>query len=1531
MKLPETTFTIAAIELSRPLTPLASRGKEHMLALVSLKGRPLGWVQLHASDREIGPEAITAALWKQLEWPLIRHALAPEETAAPVHPPISVVVCTRNRPDLLERCLTSMLAIDYPRYEIIVVDNAPDSEATRQVAERPGVRYVREDRPGLDWARNLGWMTASHEIIAYSDDDAIVSPGWLKGVAKGFEHPAVMAVTGLVAPLELETPAQVLFERVYGGMGKGFSSRLFYRDQMRPSQLIAIHAVGVGANMAFRRAALQQLGGFDTALDVGTPSSGGGDLDMFHRVVAAGLPLWYEPRALVWHQHRRELGALERQLYNDGRSFGVYLQKLWRTRTVPRTSLLRFAFWQWGRWLVGRVVLGLLGRHRMPLPLLWAGLRGALGSPRAYRATYGSDRLLRSQAPAPEPPDAARYGVSVIIPAYNAQNTLAESLTSIRRQSWPHWEIIVVDDGSTDGTLPLARDQAGSDPRITVLEQSHQGVSEARNLGLGRARYPWVLFLDADDWVEPTHLERMTSALMADPSLDAVHCGWSIATTEGKVIEKGHCRSTGDLFHLLARHPAFIVHACVVRRDLVRSVGGFDPAYSRIQDWVMWQRIARTGCRFGRVAESLAGYRMQPDSVSSAAEEIMDQALRAITLGHGPDSAVPNAAPQHVAGCPTAELPEAKLAFLGWPAGIMLARGEDARTLLARLEPYQWPGLAAYLGEIIYSAGPRALGRARATWSQIWPQVGPNVIRFLDAVESHAVAPGLSRAVQHDLARCILGDSTEPFPLTVGSTLGIRLELTEPMVDIATEPGIERLWCLVELEGKRIGFLELPACGPMVPAAVLSDAVADRFAWTVLARFFERRVYHDPAADHDAIGWDTLLREAWEETQSDHDAVRRDGRILLEISTPLPRLSLSDAELPVEVLVGGASAGVFRLTSDQLESPQATRGAVNDLLGYELCRLVVREALLGRPLGAPSLRERLKAGTPHARWDMVRGDPPAVTVFWRHPELPVGSSGSRRALLPGAAVPELTVAAEQTGQRITFSALPGTLAAYVPEFSTSPTPRLAKIDQPDPPHPAGRRYDRHHFETSFARTSDPWSYRSAYEQTKYEQTMALVPEGSIERALELGCAEGHFTLRLAPRVGHLIAADIADLALERAAERCRGQGNIVYRRLDLVTETLPGPNDLVVCSEVLYYVGSEAALADVAARISDCIRPGGHFLTAHANVVADEPGEAGFAWDVPYGAATISRVFGQVPSLRLLREIQTPLYRIQLYQKVNRGSRPVPPPEVTFEPNRVQPDSAIARWIRREPGGSYPLRTGHDAVTRRLPILMYHQVAESGAPSRARWRVTPAQFEDQLRYLREAGFYSVDLATWRTAVGHRRPLPGRAMMITFDDGFLDFGSHAWPLLRRYGFTAVLFVVSERVGGSNDWDPPVAAGDPLLDWGQLRRLCHDGLEVGSHSATHPRLCSLAVEDVAREAAKSKATIQRALGQAVTAFAYPFGDHDPAIRHLVGACGYDQGFSGFGGRASLTGDPMYQPRIEIFGEDDLPSFIAKLEEH
>lgn len=317
-----------------------------------------------------------------------------------LHPPISVVVCTRDRAEPLQRCLASLQRLDYPEYEVIIVDNASRDDATARVVAATPFRYVREERPGLDWARNRGAAEAQHDIIAYIDDDAQADPGWLRGITAAFADPSVSAVTGLVRPAELDTPAQRLFEQ-YGGMGKGLTPRTFQRDALQPYELIASHACGVGANMAFRRSVFETLGGFDTALDVGTPACGGGDLDMFHRVLAAGLTLRYEPTALVWHQHRRDMEGLRRQIYNNGRSYGVYLIKVWRSGSIARPAVATYALRWVGGWLLARLVNRLRGRLRFPLALVWAEMWGALHAPWAYVATHRHDRRLRSALPHP--------------------------------------------------------------------------------------------------------------------------------------------------------------------------------------------------------------------------------------------------------------------------------------------------------------------------------------------------------------------------------------------------------------------------------------------------------------------------------------------------------------------------------------------------------------------------------------------------------------------------------------------------------------------------------------------------------------------------------------------------------------------------------------------------------------------------------------------------------------------------------------------------------------------------------------------------------------------------------------------------------------------------------------------------------------------------------------------------------------------------------------------------------------------------
>lgn len=230
---------------------------------------------------------------------------------------ISIVICTRDRPEYLEQCLLSLRTLDEKAAEIIVVDNAPTTDQTRKLASGcPGVRYVHEPRPGLDVARNRAVRESTGSIVAFVDDDVRIHPCWLRRIRNSFLDSRVQAVTGLVLPQLLETESQILFETEWT-FNRGFSRKVFgsaffasTRDRGVP-----VWDIGAGANMAFRRSAFARFGYFDERLDVGAAGCSG-DSEYWFRILAEGGVCVYEPGAVVFHAHRPTMEGLEHQLFN---------------------------------------------------------------------------------------------------------------------------------------------------------------------------------------------------------------------------------------------------------------------------------------------------------------------------------------------------------------------------------------------------------------------------------------------------------------------------------------------------------------------------------------------------------------------------------------------------------------------------------------------------------------------------------------------------------------------------------------------------------------------------------------------------------------------------------------------------------------------------------------------------------------------------------------------------------------------------------------------------------------------------------------------------------------------------------------------------------------------------------------------------------------------------------------------------------------------------------------------------------------
>ncbi|MES2492655.1 MAG: glycosyltransferase [Pseudomonadota bacterium] len=268
---------------------------------------------------------------------------------------ISVVICTRDRPDELRRCLASLPQQSLRPDQIIVVDNASKDERTRQVAEAAGVIYVREDRPGLDYARNTGASSATADIIAYTDDDVLLHPRWLEHLVAAFDEPRIGAVTGLVLPAELATPAQRQFESFWS-FGQGYDRIEFLSSDFAltaPSQVFPAWKVGAGASMAFRREVFERVGLFDERLDVGQAGCSG-DSEFWYRLLANGIDCRYEPTSVAFHFHRREMDGLAFQIYSYMRGHAAALM-VQHERTGLSCNRRR-ALWQMPRWYASRTL-----------------------------------------------------------------------------------------------------------------------------------------------------------------------------------------------------------------------------------------------------------------------------------------------------------------------------------------------------------------------------------------------------------------------------------------------------------------------------------------------------------------------------------------------------------------------------------------------------------------------------------------------------------------------------------------------------------------------------------------------------------------------------------------------------------------------------------------------------------------------------------------------------------------------------------------------------------------------------------------------------------------------------------------------------------------------------------------------------------------------------------------------------------------------------------------------------------------------
>jgi glycosyltransferase involved in cell wall biosynthesis/peptidoglycan/xylan/chitin deacetylase (PgdA/CDA1 family) len=787
-------------------------------------------------------------------------------------------------------------------------------------------------------------------------------------------------------------------------------------------------------------------------------------------------------------------------------------------------------------------------------------------------------------------------GISVIIPAYNAEATIETTLNSLLHQTHTVWEAVIIDDGSTDSTHIVAQGWARRDRRFHVLHQKNSGVSAARNTGLREAGYPFVLFLDSDDHIDPSHLKRMAGMLVADRTLDAVHCGWQRILPSGVLGPARMALHHGDLFQYFAFHCCFPIHACVLRRDLAVAVGGFDASLSTCEDWDFFQRVARAGARFERVPEVLAFYQVRENSASQDSRRCLNDARVVLYRGHGRDPRMRNTAQVHVEGRNPAYLNLALYYTVTYLAAQEIGDGRDGLDLLDAAddftpEPNLLPEAVADVIHEYFAAD-----RAVQNWPALWGQVNRPLAAFLARLEAQTGAPALAFATLRHLEKKILLADLGDAPLLLGSTYRVQVDLGRPVPDVFLHPEVDRLICRLTLRDLQVGTLELPGTHVVTGRRIAKAALQGR------------------------------------------------RRLLL-------RLFLRSALTSVR--------GLYVSVATALR-----------LLRFRTFRLL---------------------------WDVVAAEP---------------------------------------------------------KYRLSAKKRVA-------------------------------------------DEVASVAGGDLSRVLSV-------------RPG---------LAATRADRRWQ-------KYLDAVV---------------------------VSGR-------------AHAREQINIQ-----CFNERNRVATLSDPTGR----------NTPFV----------GER--------------------GRWPSR---GSIRLAGGRASS---VPILMYHRIAADCAAAMERFCLAPDLFASQMEALHRAGYRTIGLGDWVSAMAGQESLPDKPIILTFDDGYRDFLTAAVPVLQVHGFSATAFLVAERIDGTADWDAEYGEAAPLLSWEEVRRLQEIGIEFGCHSLVHRPMTGMRLPELAADTVRARAILEEGLGASVTSLAYPYGAVNEFVCRVVEDLCFQSAVSCEPGISRFGDNRLWLPRIEVPG--------------
>ena len=224
-----------------------------------------------------------------------------------------------------------------------------------------------------------------------------------------------------------------------------------------------------------------------------------------------------------------------------------------------------------------------------------------------------------------------------------------------------------------------------------------------------------------------------------------------------------------------------------------------------------------------------------------------------------------------------------------------------------------------------------------------------------------------------------------------------------------------------------------------------------------------------------------------------------------------------------------------------------------------------------------------------------------------------------------------------------------------------------------------------------------------------------------------------------------------------------------------------------------------------------------------------------------------------------------------------------------------------------------------------IPILLYHSVADDCDPRFAEWAVSPELFAAQMQHLADSGYTALTVRELVYRVFARRLAPpDRTVVITFDDGFEDFYTDAWPALERHGLSATVFVTSGAVGATSTWLADLGEGDrPMMTWAQIEEVAAAGIEIGAHGHEHLQLDTVPGRRAWQDIMRSKHTLERSVGL-VESFAYPHGYHTAGLKRTVERAGFLSACAVKDAMSASDDDRFALARIVVRGGTDVETF-------